>query len=330
MRDTASSHLFSLSRTLFNRKKFIITITIAAAIAGMVLYFVKPQKYAAEITFILRNPLYADRNYLYNNDMKFIDYFASEDDISRLITMSQTDSLQDKIIRTMGLAAAYDLDISKPKEALKLKKIFSENLKIYRTPDKNVVLSYTDTSQHRAIAVANMALTEVEHSLHGYYINMRNSMRASILNTIHEEDSTIEILTDSLVKLRDEYGIYDIINPSRGNLIISNMNMNPGKRPGFAKGLEVIQNAESIKDQIVSDKARHTSLVNQYATGTKLNELPLTQIINASRAPLIPQGPGLLSILAACIFAGFFFSTFFVLVTGYYNTVRTTFNEAGD
>ena len=84
-------------------------------------------------------------------------------------------------------------------------------------------------------------------------------------------------------------------------------------RPDMARGIEEIQNIESVKDELVTDKARHISLANQYSTGNSFNELPLTQVANVSHLPIQHTGPGILTIIAICALAGIFFSVLYII-----------------
>ena len=264
--------------------KKILFITISAGIIGALLHLVMPKKYEAATVFILKNPLYADRNNLYNNETKFLDYVANDEDISRFITMASDSGVQQKIISDMHLAAIYGYDTTGPEGRYKLKKAFQNRLKIYVNEYKNVVLNYTDSDPVRAAVIANLCTELLEHSLRGFYNGMRKNMQSSIQKRVVEEDSAIAVLTDTLTQLREQYGIYDIISPSRNNLMLSEMKENG--HAGYARGIEQVQNIESIKDELVSDRAKHISLANQYATGTEIDEMQLTHIIEKAIPPL--------------------------------------------
>ncbi len=294
-------------------------LTVSSLLVGLSVFFLLPARYSAEVVFILKNPLYSDRNYLFNNETKFIDYFASDDDVDRLMTMCRSDSVQDKVISTFDLAEKYDYDITEPKQVVKLHKFFNKNLNIYRTDGKNVVLSYTDKDMKRALAIAKMSLKESEQALRKFYVNMRNDMYQSVMNKVKEEDSMVRLLTDSLSVLRTKYGIYDIISPSRYNIMLSSFKENG--REDYGRGIEEIQNLESVKDEIVTDKARHITLANQYATGNSFNEMPLTDIVNVSRLPLKPKGLGIVGVIAICIFSGVFFSILYILSMDFYRSI---------
>ncbi len=307
-------HPFSLApfaRIIRSRRVTLILITISAMALGLLVYLVRPGEYKAGVEFFLKNPLYADRNHLYSSDARLIDYFAGEEDIERMRSIVWADTFQDRMIRDMDLARAYRMDPAKPGDAKRLKQDFSSRIHIYRTEGRVVILSYKDKDEQRAAAVAYSAVVLLEQQLRGFYNEMRHSIHLSISNQIREEDSTIAVLTDSLARLREQYGIYDIISPARYNIMLSSIRDN-GK-PGFARGIELVQNVESIKDELVSSRAKHMTLAGQYRTGTKMNELPLTRILKAEKPPFKQEGPGLLLALLGSGIAGAFAGLLLVL-----------------
>jgi len=302
------SHILNIIK---KRKSTVLFITILGAIIGIVIYRLLPKKYEAATVFILKNPLYADRNNLYNNETKFLDYVANDEDVSRFITMASDNNVQEKIIKDMHLAAIYGYDSLSSKGRYELKNDFKTRLKIYVNEYKNVVLSYTDTDPQRAATIANLSRDLLESSLRGFYNGMRKNMENSILKRIEQEDSAIIVLTDTLTALREQYGIYDIISPSRNNLMLSKIEENG--RAGFARGIEQVQNIESIKDELVSDRAKHISLANQYATGTEINEMPLTHIIEVAIPPFNQKKQGLVLTIIVSLFLGWCFSLVYVV-----------------
>jgi hypothetical protein len=86
--------------------------------------------------------------------------------------------------------------------------------------------------------------------------------------------------------------------------------------PEFARGLELIQNIESVKDQAVSDRAEHISLANQYATGEKMNDLSLIQMIKVAQPPLKPSDMGIILTTLISMLTGFAFAVCYIILTG--------------
>jgi len=303
--------LTGISNTLIKHRLFIFTFFISAVIAGVILRLIIPEKYEAEAVFILKNPLYGDRSNLYNNDTKQIDYFANEDEIDKLITLAESDPVQNKIIRDLRLDSVYDYDTTKLKDLYKLKKRFNKRLKIYRTENKNVVLAFTDTDPKRAAAVANLYVEVVEKAMRALYTDMKDDNYQTLTNKIQEEDRAIMTLTDSLVHLREQYEIYDIISPLRSNIMLGAMKANG--HAGYSRGIEQVQNIESVKDELVSERARHIALANQYTKETGYKQMILTQIVKKAKIQFKPQEPDMLTTIIGSGLLGLLFGTLYVL-----------------
>ena len=295
----------------------IITLTLISAVLGAVVYVATPKRYEAKTDFLIRNPLYNDRNYLYNYDTKFLDYFGNEDDANRVIMFSGSDLVQQQVIRNMNLAKAYKLDTTIPKQELQLERKFDKNLNIMRTDTKDLILSYTDTDPKRAADVANETVLVLEQAYEDFYGDMRKGMYQTIRNKIVEEDSMINAMTDTLAKLRDKYGIYDIISPARHNLMNGAMKENFHK--DYGRGIELVQNIESLKDEMVADRAVKTTLANQYTSSFTSDKnkvkMPILKVITVAKPPVNPKGLGGMLTVVVCAFLGFFFGTVFILIS---------------
>jgi hypothetical protein len=148
----------------------------------------------------------------------------------------------------------------------------------------------------------------------GYFNAIRANIYSEVNLKVKELDSVINSLTDTLALLRNQYGIYDIISPARHNMISST---GKGSGVNYAKGVEVVQNIESIKDQEVVDRVHFLSIMNEVSTGGSTGGLNLIKIISPAHSPK-PAGPGGLVTVLACWFVGLFFSSMFVLISTYY------------
>ena len=87
---------------------------------------------------------------------------------------------------------------------------------------------------------------------------------------------------------------------------------------GYGKALEEVRNMEAAKDQLVADRARMSSVMNEFATGNKAGDLPLIQVISPAYPPDKPAGLGLPLTIVACALAAFFFSALWVLAVAYF------------
>lgn len=309
--------VIDITQTIRKRRRFIIIVTLVAMALGVVFCLVRKKKYKAQTEFFLSNPLYADRNYLFRSlDMHFVDYFAGDDDIDKIIVNAESDVVKDKVIENMKLAEAYNIDMSKPEQRSKLKDIFNLNSKIKRSEYRHLILTYVDTDPVRAANVANEHVKVTEEVFRNYYNTIKGYAYQSIHDKIIEMDSSIAALTDTLSGLRDQYKIYDIISPSRTTNTTASINSNGAT--AFGKGVEQIQNISSVKDQLVIDRSKYISLLNEFSTGTKDNEVKFIQVASPAIPPTDQSGPGMLITVLTCALLGIFFSTLYLLLTTYY------------
>ena len=316
---TTRFDLVDIIRIVERRKRFIIIVTLAALVLGLVFHLFRAKKYEAKAAFFVSNPIYSDRSNIFAGaDSRYTDYFGDEDDIDRVIALSESDTITTQIIRNSGFDKANKLDLNNPDERNRLKQLFKKSLDIKRTEYKLMELYFTDKDPVLAATVANEAVKDIELGYRNFYNSRKEGVYKSIHNKLGELDSSINALTDTLTRLRNESGIYDIISPNRQNLVTSRIQSN-GKDEG--RYIELIQNFEAVKDMLVTDRAKYISLLNQYSTGVGTGELGLFHSITIAKPPVETAGPGLFIVLAASFFLGLFFSILYVLLTTYYREV---------
>ena len=82
--------LVDIVHTLRQRRRFIFIVMALTILVGVLFTFIRTKKYEAEAEFFLSNPLFADRNYLFrSHDMHFVDFFAGDDDIDKIIVTAE-------------------------------------------------------------------------------------------------------------------------------------------------------------------------------------------------------------------------------------------------
>jgi hypothetical protein len=181
-----------------------------------------------------------------------------------------------------------------------------------------VEVSYIAYDSVTAANVANMSVKVLEETVRSYYTGMKNNMYTSINDKLHQLDSTVNIYTDSLTTLRDKYGIYNIISPSRENVMSGDIK---GNGKGFGMGVEQIQNVESIKDQLVMDRAHYMSILNEFSATTN-SAMEFVKVITRAVPPNSPSGPSLVMIVVVAAALGLIFSLGIVLFLAYYRLLN--------
>ncbi len=309
-----SFDLVDIMRTLQARKKFITTMTIVAIALGGIFLLIRHTKYKGESAFFVNNPLYGDRNTLFRAlDTRYVDYFGGDDDVDKIMGFASSDTVRDRIIRDCQFGNIYKKDINDPKGHAELMNIFDRNFTIKRTENKDVIVTYIAYDPVTAANVANTAVTVLEEIYRQYYTTMKMNIYKSIDDEVKQLDGTINTLTDSLANMRDRYGIYALMNPDRKGIINAEVK---GGGKGYGKAIEQIQNIESIKDQLVIDRAHYISALNEFIATTN-SSMQFLKLITRALPPINPTGPGIVLVLVVAALLGMLFSSVYILMLTY-------------
>ncbi len=313
--------LIDIVQTLQKRFRYILIISVAAAVLGAVVYLVRTKKYKATATFFISNPKYVDRTNLFRGEhSQFIDYFGTEDDVDKVVAIANSDSMARKVILSQNLGPAYGLDVSKPEDMSKVIGMFRGSYEAKRTENTTMDISFTDSDPQRAADIANDATKAISAIYASYFANIRTHIESSIQTKIGETDSAISKMTDTLAAMRERYGIYDILSPSRKNMISGNLHSTGA---GFGRAMEDIQTIESTKDQLVINRAEYLTVLNEFNT-SRSGDMPLIQPLNKAYAPYKTKDFGLVGTIAISFLVTLFFSALWVLLVAYFRVVTTT------
>ncbi len=309
-----SFDIIEIVRTIKKRKLFILGVTVVAMALGGAFLAVKKKKYKAEARFLVNNPHYGDRHTLFRSyETRYVDYFGGDDELDKITALANSDTVRDRIIRNCQFQVVYNQDINTPKGHASLMSIFNKNFNVKRSEYKDIQVSYIAYDAQTAANVANMSVKVLEEIYRSYYTYMKKNMYNSINTKVVQLDSGINALTDSLAKLRDKYNIYSIVSPTRQNMVSGDMK---GGGAGYGKAMEEIQNIESIKDQLVSDRAHYISNLNELEVSEN-SSMDYLKLITRASVPTSATGPGLMIVLTVAGFIGLFFSVMYVLFMAY-------------
>ena len=312
--------LVDILRTVQKNKRFIIIITVIAAILGGLFFAVRKKKYKSSCQFLVNSPLYGDRSTLFRSmETRYVDYFAGDDDLDKVTALANSDTVKDRIIKDCDFVNLYKKGaINDPKARAAYLAIFDKNFLIKRSEYKNMEVSYIASDAITAARVANTAEKVLEETFRHYYTAMKDNIYTSVNDKVKQLDSAINVFTDTLADMRDRSGIYGLVSPSRQN-IITNDNKGGGK--GYGMALEKIQNIESVKDQLVIDKAHYISLLNEFSASANPS-MEYFKVITTATPPDQPAGLDLTKTVAIAALLGVFFSVLYLLLITYFRKLN--------
>jgi capsular polysaccharide biosynthesis protein len=322
--NTPTFDLVEIVKITQRNLKLILLVTFSAALIGAIGYKLQDKKYKAEAEAYLLNPLFGDRNNIFRRateDLRFVDYFGTEGDVDRVMTMIASKDVQDSVISAMDLYKAYQLDPQKQADRVAMNYRYDKSFDAKRTENSSVMATFTDTDPIRAAAILDAIIKITDAKMRMYIAKVKHNSMEVVNKKILSVDTLIAKCTDSLVLLRDKYKIYDIISPNRKSLITGSINTNGKINP--SRGVEEVQNLEAIKDQYVINRAELSATANELNSKVG-DEVQLLHNVTTPQPPMKASGLGTILTTVACAFVAFFFSVLLLSFIAYIKALANT------
>lgn len=297
--------LFDVTRIFLQWKKYIIGFSLVVAIVVAAYMFSLRTYYRGYGAFYPASSVISGRINLFRESQQdWIDYFGEENEVDRAFVIGGSSKVISHLIDSFKMAEHYQIDVKADKQgAQKVVKKFLKNYQVNRTGYNHIEVTFTDPDSELAAGVVNVAMNSIENELRQLFIRINTQLALAIDIRRDSLNQELVEMTDSLVKLRVQYGIYDIVSPSR-NIMSSSAK---GSGAFYAEGLEKVQNLEELKDKLAVDKAKYLSLSNEFKT-SMFPGFPMIHVVQWA-SPFGPKaGPFriitvLSSLLLALIFA---------------------------
>lgn len=300
--------LVDICRIILRRKWFILVFAVCAAVIGFIFSLVAQKQYTSRTVFIVKSPMNMDRNQIFRQgDYQPNDFFATENDIDNIMTISQNEVLLQFLVDSFKLDRHYGV-ASKSKAFNILKKHF----KITRNDTRSIEFALSDPDPQMAAVLVNTARWETGNLFRNYFMQTKNQLIASLNKNINNVDRQIQQVNDSIAAIRQQYSLYSVLLPTRGKTIaaVAPAAGNEDK----AKGMEILEAVAATKDQLVKDRGEYVSLINEYNLKTPGGGLDMVYTVQQGWPSDGASFPNVLLIIAVCFVAGLFFSVILTLL----------------
>lgn len=223
-----------LLRILVKWLKTIIGVTAIAAVISAGISLVLPHYYKSVAVFRVSNPYMMDRTSLFNTEGgdNPVYLFGGQDDMNRIITLSESSELQNYLINKYSLYEHYDIDSTDVLAEFLIKEELKDYLRVRKTPKNMLEVEMMDKDKQLASDIANdvvgkldelnkKIVKEKKYDLLALYekelpkkLDKLNMLRDSLVNTLtrNEEDTiTANVLEKMVESAVGEYANLRII-----------------------------------------------------------------------------------------------------------------------
>ena len=351
-------NLLGVITTIFKWKKQILTVCLITAIGTVIISLLLPNYYKSSTLYYVASPDLALPEPV-GNRLKEKSLYAQPGDIDRNLTIAESNGLVDYMVNKYNLYEHYEIDSTKEKAAFKVREEFRNLYTVTKTKFDAVELSIEDTDKDLAAIMINDARHYVERVAKQLLLEpIGQTMEGYKLS---EKEADLNILGDSLRRIRERYGVYNALsqseflssllatsesqyarNKTKLDILRNESSIDPDTIVlinAFVKGLEqeVIKNKENLS-RLNDGMASIEALERAYQEATEQLSLdkerykqikiaheadpPVLYVIEEGKTPLDKSRPKRSIICVAAVLIAFIFSVLCILILEAYKDVN--------
>jgi tyrosine-protein kinase Etk/Wzc len=331
-------NLLGVLATLFKWKKQILKVILLAGIGtAAISFFFLDDYYRASTVFYVSSPDLFKPEQMFGTSNKDMEYFGTDGDLDRVLTIAESNELYDFLIKTFDLYKHYDIDSTKQKAPFKVREHLQKLYEVKKTKFDAIELSVEDTDREFAARMANTAREKIDEkektllSINGTLTQLRQNS-----GVIDPEQQT-EAVTKSAVEAGVNYArskakldaLRKMSNISKDTIALleatvkgyegevkeSNATL---KRynDGYNGVLDMKNQYERESEQVSKDKQRYLQLRIAYST-----KISAVSVIEPAAIPIVKERPKRSIIIVSAMLIAFIFSVVGVLLADNYKDV---------
>lgn len=208
-------NLLGVIGTLYRWRKSIITLCAIAGIGTMVFsWFFMDNYYQATTVFYAASPDQFKPEQIFGTSNKDMDFYGDDYDVDRILTIANSSELAEHLIRDFKLYEHYDIDTNMLLAPFKVQQKLRGLYTVQKNKYNAIELSVEDKDKVLAAKMANAARQKVD-AIAGYLIKQTQSKLIEAYDANNKgKELYLTALSDTLRKLRERYGIYDLKSQS--------------------------------------------------------------------------------------------------------------------
>lgn len=232
--------LLQLLQTIYQWRKVLIATFLVTAIGSAIISLVLPVYYEATTVFFAISPDQSKPEILYGTRSIAPELYGNENDIDRLLTISESDILVDYLVDSFQLFEHYDINPDSPRGRHYVRKRFRGFYDVMKTKRDALQLSIEDQDPERSAAIARAAREKINAMVTEVIKSAQQRTIQTFEEGIKAKEDKLAILTDTLQSLRKRYGIFNTESQSEGltgklSSVESKLVETQAKRDAFAE-----------------------------------------------------------------------------------------------
>lgn len=206
---TPPPHLLGVLQTLWRWRKPIIGLTAAGTVLAILVSLLLPNYFLGSTTFLVLSPDQVSVDGVFGNAAGRMNFYGTGDDLDRVLAVAESDELVDHMVRTFQLFSVYDIDSTKEKAPLAVRREFLGNYEVTKTPRDAVELDIYDRDPIRAAKMARSAREKINEISLGLIRGTQSRTAAGLRDEIQNREQKLSEINEQLRELRRRSGVYN-------------------------------------------------------------------------------------------------------------------------
>ncbi len=248
---------------LWKHKLLIAGITLLCSLLAVVILLIKPNYYQSSALFYPASTDLAKPLPIGNQSQKML-YYGDSDDLDRLFSIAKSNELKGMLIEEFDLYNHYEIESNQEKSEyymdLKLNKLFTTE----KTKYDALKLSVEDKDPQFAQKMASRA-TELLNTIAQKVVKQSQAtLLDSYSKNIELKSQQLQVLSDSIAKMRSLYGIYDLENQSMSYAEL--WPKTKAKQSNLSARYNTLKSDGAPRDTLIKVKAQLDGITSQART----------------------------------------------------------------
>ncbi len=206
---TPPPHLLGVLRSLWHWRTPIILVTAAGTLLAIVIALLLPEYYSGRTSFLAISPDQISIDGVFGNNNNRMQFYGTGDDIDRIMAVAESDALVDYMVDAFKLYTVYDIDSSKQKAPVYVRREFMGLYEVTKTSRDAIELEVEDQDPERAAQMARAAREKINDIALGLIRGTQNRSAESLRGEIANREENLREINTRLSEIRQRSGIYN-------------------------------------------------------------------------------------------------------------------------
>lgn len=249
-------------------KKIILSVTVLAAVASIIVALMLPVYYKSSALFYPTNLSMTDRSTIFSEKQSEgeFTYYGTKHDANRIISLANSSQIIDFVINHYNLAAHYNYDTASTEYwRTKVKEDFLDNYTVTKTDRDAIEITLYDTDKNLCAEMVNKIVEKIDEHTKKPVAANKEKVRNMLQKQLTEKQQELGFVTDSLISLKKRYAVSTSGSGTQvafsGNDLI---------------GTEHYKLTYYKQQGLIEDLQKLTTIFNQYDASTKDNISSIT------------------------------------------------------